>query len=677
MELRKSLPGARGPLREKSSDFRPDIQGLRAVAVLAVVLYHAGLPFMPGGYVGVDVFFVISGFLITTHLLQGLATDGRVRFASFYARRARRILPASFVVLVATVLAALIWVPPLLMNEVWRGAVATALYVPNMLFAVEGTNYLAETTPSLFQHYWSLGIEEQFYLVWPLLLALGWRWLRSRRVLFVALVILVVLSFAAGLVLTFRNQPWAFFLLPTRAWELGIGGIVAFLLLRRPGLIPASLAGVLGWLGVALMVGPVFLFTSQTAFPGYWAAVPVVGTALVVLAGASRSRFAPTTMLSLSGMQFIGKISYSLYLVHWPVLLVPQIAAGYANPLPLWATLALAGICIPLAWLLFHYVEETGRSATWLVKARPRRSLLAALAGSVLCVAIAAGALLYSNSRPLYADRSAEAASISTEPKFTPFVPDDLVPALRAASGDQPDTYDDGCHLSFADIELEPCVYGDPADPRIVLFGDSHAAQWFPALEEFAVANGYSLENRTKSSCASISATMLRDGVPYVQCDEWRSAVIAHLNDEQPALVLLSNFGYNEISHAGGDESGAWGEALRRTLEAIEAPTAVIADTPNLGETPSVCLSAHLDDTAACALSQNRAMDSPTRAIEKEVAASDGAGYLDFTDYICGADVCGTIQGDTLVYRDAHHLTASFSRLLAPAADRLLADVIG
>jgi len=279
----------RTPIGAESSGFRPDIQGLRAIAVGAVVLYHAGVPFLPGGYVGVDIFFVISGFLITSHLLGQLESHGTLRFGEFYARRARRILPASFVVLALSVAAALIWYPPLLMKDLWAAAVATALYVPNYFFASANSDYLAESSnPSLFQHYWSLGVEEQFYLLWPVLLALVWVLVRSRRALVGVLIAVVAASFALCVWLTFAAQPWAFFSLPSRAWELGVGGLVAVLLQRRPGIVEERWAAPLGWAGIAAMAASVFLFSSETLFPGAAAAVPVLGTAAVIAAGSRR-----------------------------------------------------------------------------------------------------------------------------------------------------------------------------------------------------------------------------------------------------------------------------------------------------------------------------------------------------------------------------------------------------
>jgi len=651
----------------RARDFRPDIQGLRAIAVGVVVLYHAGVPVLRGGYVGVDVFFVISGFLITSHLLRTLDRTGRVEFAQFYARRARRILPASFVVLVLSVIAAVLWYPPLLMEQVWSGRIATALYVPNYLFAVNGTDYLAETTPSLFQHYWSLGIEEQFYLVWPLLLTLGWMLVKSHRTRFILLIALVGVSFASGVFLTYESQPWAFFSLPTRAWELGVGGIAAFLLARRPPPLPGAAAAIAGWIGVLGIVLAAVLFDSSTPFPSYWAAVPVAATALVIISGSTGHNLGPERMLSTRPMLFIGAISYSLYLVHWPALQIPEVSAG--QRLPLWLTVMIALACVPLAWALYKWVESPARNAPILSTARPRRSLMLAGAASVTAIVVATGAYAYSETRPLYITRVAEAIPASAPPVFTTFVPSNLTPTLRDASGDQPVIYADDCHLGFSETGVEGCVYGDPAAPRIALLGDSHAAQWFPALFPAAQDHGYAIEVHTKSACPAISATVLRDGVPYRECDQWRSAAIDYLNSTRPSLVMLASYGTYELD---GETIDEWGEALTSTLNKLESPVVVIADTPNMGITPAICLSANLADIDPCAIPRDAALSAPTRPLEVAAAENAGAPYLDLTDYLCGPTSCQAITGNTLIYRDEHHITATYSaQLSAPLWEAL------
>ena len=666
----------RTPIGAESSGFRPDIQGLRAIAVGAVVLYHAGVPFLPGGYVGVDIFFVISGFLITTHLLTGLARDGRIRFGSFYARRARRILPASFLVLVLSIVAALIWYPPLLMEKVWRGAVATALYVPNYLFAMDQTDYLAQSTnPPLFQHYWSLGVEEQFYLVWPALLGLAWVVVRSRRTLFWVLVTVVAASFAACVWYTFQSQPIAFFWLPTRAWELGVGGLVAYLLLRREQVVPDRWAPVAGWLGIAAILLSVGLFSSETLFPGGWAALPVLGTALVIAAGATPHRFGPGRMLSLRGMVVIGTISYSLYLVHWPALIIPE--AVVPNGLPLWATLLIALACVPVAWAMYRFVEDPMRRAPWLTGARTRRTLIGAAIGSVACLLVATGAYAFSDARSLHVPEAAATPAIQDPPQATDFVPENLRPSLRDADESLPQVYADDCVRGIAATDAGDCLYGDASAPRIVLFGDSHAAHWFPALEAFALSAGYAVEVHTKSSCPYASIDSTRRGTPYPQCPKWRKEVIKAVNASDPVIVLLAGYSDPDLSPGVKDDLATWETAYGATLDALTVPKAVIADTPDIREDPAPCLSAHLADAEACGRSRSVALGDVSREAAAQAALGRGVPVLDFNDYLCSGDWCPPIIGDTLVYRDSHHLTAAFSALLAGVVGDKLRPLLG
>ncbi|WP_308291839.1 acyltransferase family protein [Microbacterium jejuense] len=640
------------------SGFRADIQGLRAIAVGAVLLYHAGVPFLPGGYVGVDVFFVISGFLITTHLLQQLQQHGRLRFGTFYARRARRILPAAFVVLALTVAAALVWYPPLLMKDVWAAAVATALYVPNYFFALADSDYLAESSnPSLFQHYWSLGVEEQFYLLWPALLALVWALVRSRRVLVVVLAVIVVCSFAWCVWLTAAAQPWAFFSLPSRAWELGVGGLVAALLQHRPRLGSARWAPIAGWAGIAGVAASIVLFSSDTTFPGVAAALPVLGTAAVIAAGETRG--GPTRVLSTRAMVLIGTISYSLYLVHWPALVLP--GAVVPGPLPLWATLLIAAACVPAAWLLYRFVEDPVRRAPVLTKRRARVTLVGALAGSLACLGIASGAYAVADTKALHAEKAAEGTVIRQLPSGTDFVPDNLAPDLRDARESLPAVYDDGCMRGIAATDARGCRYGDEAAPVIVLFGDSHAAQWFPALQRFAESAGYAVEVQTKSSCPAADIETLRRGAPYPQCPTWRDAVIDRINADPPALVLVATYGGAQLAPGVDDDAKTWDAALGRTLDALHAPTAVIADTPDLREDPAPCLSAHLSDAETCGRDRAVALSGPAREAEVTATSERGIPLLDLNGYLCDATQCPPILGNTLVYRDSHHLTAAIS----------------
>ncbi|AUG30648.1 MULTISPECIES: acyltransferase family protein [Microbacterium] len=650
--------------------FRGDIQGLRAVAVLLVVVYHSGVSVLSGGYVGVDVFFVISGFLITSHIWSEISASGHLRFATFYARRARRILPASLTVLVLSVVAMFIWMPPLQWSPTLTAAAATAFYVPNVLFWYQGTDYLAETVPSLFQHYWSLGIEEQFYLLWPLVLVLVFRWTRrSFRGLVAAVSVVVTVSFIASIVVTGTSQPAAFFLLPTRAWELGVGGLLALLVTSSPRWLAARWVGLLGWVGLALIGVAAFAYTAATPFPSWYAAVPVLGTALVILSGSGGSTgWAPVAALSIRPAQFLGKISYSLYLVHWPLLVIPQEAVGYNHPLPTWATLLLGAAAVPIAWLCWRFVEEPGRTGRFLASARPRRSLVAALAGSAVILAGCVAADSLTRGVPLHTDRPAAEVALTTAPSGTGYVPDNLEPSLRGAEADNPEIYANGCHQSYTGNDVTGCLVGtNPAAPLVALFGDSHAAQWYPALSELADEGRIRLQVNTKSSCPS--ADIPRPDYPG--CDSWRDGSIAHIAAMSPAVVLLGNYAFEQSQR--GHENGqdvSWGQAIEGTIERIptDLDVVVLADTPAGSAAPSICLAGELTAAQSCAFPKDTALHEDIRESE----AGLGDGYVDVTPLMCNASDCPAIIGNDLVYRDAHHMTATFSRSLAPELGEMI-----
>jgi peptidoglycan/LPS O-acetylase OafA/YrhL len=379
-------PGEQSPGSPSAAwTHRADIEGLRAIAVVLVVLFHAQLGPFSGGFVGVDVFFVLSGYLISGLLLRELAQTGSISLSAFYARRIRRLLPAALLVLLVTMTASVLWLPPLLVPGVAGDVAAAAAYVSNMGFAVQATDYFAYgQSPSPVLHYWSLGVEEQFYLFWPALL-LFIAWIARGRGHRVGLAVagITTSSFLLSLWLTSTNAPWAFFSLPTRAWELGLGAIVA-IGSTRIAQVPVRLASTAGWLGLAMIVTAGLLFDESTPFPGTAAVLPTVGAALVVIGGLHGTRSGPSLVLGRSGPRFLGRVSYSLYLWHWPVLVIPMVALG--APLPVVARLALVVAAVLLAAATHRFVEEPIRRGR-LVGTRPHRNL--AFAGAVtLTVAI-------------------------------------------------------------------------------------------------------------------------------------------------------------------------------------------------------------------------------------------------------------------------------------------------
>lgn len=652
---RFSIPTTAYNLTAMARGFRTDIQGMRALAVGLVVLYHAGVSALSGGYVGVDVFFVISGFLITSHLLSQLQANGKVRLRDFYARRVRRILPASLATLVLTAVATLLFVPPLLWPGMMRDVAATALYIPNVWFAYQGTDYLAETSPSVVQQYWSLGVEEQFYVVWPLLLIGLYRLTKGRITPLGGIVCaLIVASFAAGFVATVVSQPLAFFSLPTRAWQLGLGGLLAIALLRAPQLGASRAAGLGAWLGLVAIGASALMLDSSTAYPGAAALVPTVGAALVIL-GANAAPWSPHRLLSIGPAQWLGKISYSVYLVHWPILIIPTIAS--VDGLPLGLTLVLGAASLPAGWASWKFIEERFRKPR--SPAAARRVLLPALAAPALAAALAVAVSVLTPTLPLHADVTADPFEPHPHPVAAAVVPANLAPSLWGATDDLAEIYSDGCHKGLQSTDPEPCTYtatGDATDvPHVALVGDSHAAQWYPALRPLVDAGDIDLSVYTRSSCGAVERFSDTQA-----CHTWRDAVLDHLEANPPDIVLMATY-----SNAFERDADRWARATQDFVDATPAisEVAIMADTPFMGETPGICLSARLDSADGCERNRSDAINADIAGAEE---AATGATRIDLNDYACNDQTCPAVVDDLLLYRDSNHLTARFVEYLSP-----------
>ena len=657
-----------------SPAFRLDVHGLRGIAVVLVLAEHARLAF-DGGFVGVDVFFVISGFLITGHLVRELEQRGRIDLRAFWARRVRRILPSAVVVALVTAVAGLVLVPPLAHGELVEAAVASLLSVPNLYFASEGTDYLAGTAPSPFQHYWSLGVEEQFYLLWPLLLLLVWRLghrssdRRRTALLIGTVVVLVGLSLTLAVLLTDRSQPWAFFSLPSRTWELALGGLAA-VAVHRGAVIKGHAAAVIGWAGLAGILLAATTFGETTAYPGTAVLLPVIGAVGVVWSGAAGHASGPVALLGIRPFQYFGGISYALYLWHWPLLVLPQSAIGLATPLPLWARSAALAAAVVLAHLTTRYVERPFRS----VRGSDVRTVLLGVAASAVAIAVVLGTGMATAPRTLTSDRTAAAVTPEAPPTFTPFVPVGLDPQLDRATETTSAYRRAGCHVeSSSDTRVNSCVLGDRGGAlTVALVGDSHAAHWMPALEAWAERRGgVRVLGYTKNACTMVDVEVLTSGRPYRECDVWRAAVLERLEAQAPDVVLVAGSAHLPLVDAPdeadrGVRTGLWREGLRRTLAALpeQSRVSVLADTPEFAESVPRCLSANLDDTDACAVGRRVGVDPGWVAWERRTTEDAGHRYVELTDWFCSATRCGVVSGNTLLYRDHGHLTEAWARSL-------------
>jgi peptidoglycan/LPS O-acetylase OafA/YrhL len=661
--------------------FRPDVEGLRAIAILLVVCYHGDLLWVTGGFVGVDVFFVISGFLITRLLFESQRRHGRVQLAEFYIRRMKRLLPAAALVTLCVLVAARLWSAPLDKERVGHDAVYSALYGMNLHLAHEGTDYLrSDDSVSPLTHYWSLSIEEQFYLGLPLLiLALVLVNRAYRRVALIgALSMVIVVSLMRSITLTPDNGVDAYYSLSTRAWEFGIGGLIALFapaMLRVPRLlaIPAS------WVGLAMIGAAGVLYDDNTAFPGSAALLPVLGTALVIAGGAREHDRGAEALLGSPPAQVVGKLSYSLYLWHWPVLVYLPLALD-KNMNTGWTLLAVL-IAAGLSVFTFRFVESPIRELTlhrpvWLV---PGLGLSAATAIAAVVFAATLPALngtgVPAEAAPVVAasgkSQSATVAKSLEAALATTAVPSNLTPKLADAEKDN--DYGNGCHLNIPDVNQPACVFGKsdaPASRTMALFGDSHAAQWFAPLKDLADARGWKLLQRTKSGCppaqvAPHNAALKRT---YNECVDWRKARIEELVKLSPALIVI---GQADVVPGVSVSDEEWAKDTLQTLTALRASGALIVmlgDNPSAPKDPVACVAEHLKDVRPCTYTRAVGYQAtPKRqGVLGSVLRENGFDVLPTTDWICGATACPSIVGNLLVYRDTNHITRTFSKWLAP-----------
>lgn len=674
---------------------RLDIQGLRAIAVLAVVLDHARVPGFEGGYVGVDVFLVLSGFLITLGLVREADGSRRVSMLAFYARRARRILPAATLVLVTVLAVSALGLGYVRGQQVSTDVWWAAVFLANVHLADLGTDYFASgLPPSPVQHYWSLSVEEQFYLVWPVLLAaLVWIALRSapkgrhaadRRVPWRIVTAMVAVLCAASLawsVLLVREDPTAaYFSSFARSWELGAGVLVA---LVAPALVRLGRAArhLLALGGVSAIVVAVLTFDAATPVPGYHALLPVLGTAALLAAGVGAEPVGVARSLTIWPLTWLGDLSYSLYLWHWPVLVL---GADLLGPLRPAETGVLMLGALALSALTYRYVENPVRRSRGLAgPGWPRVRSLALWPAAVAVVAASSlGAHTVSEQR--LQDRLADGADYLA--LRAPGVPVglQLQDSLdRAASGSpvaypltSTDELDDlardlwheqyTCNAEKAETTVELCPIGDvDADRTLMAFGDSHLGQWLPALDRLAAAAGYRVVPLVKLGCTPFDVDLeVDEGTgAYTQCADFREWATGEIERLRPEVVVVGGRAMQgSMTGRRVDRAAAWTEGVRTTLARLTPLTPdlrVLSDVSGIEVEPLDCLTDPGATMATCT-SDERAEVREGNAITAELTAEAGATYVDVTPLACRSGRCPAVAGGLMVYGDGSHLSRTW-----------------
>lgn len=614
-----------------------EIQGLRALAVLLVIAFHA--KFLSGGFIGVDIFYVISGYLITGLLLRELGQTGSISLANFYSRRIRRLLPSTFLVLMTTAIVSFGVMPASARSNLGRNIVAAALYVSNYVFAWWQNDYQnLGATPSPIIHFWSLAVEEQFYLLWPVLILLAARRGRHLSVL-KALASVTLASFALSLIATAKFPIWSFYSLPTRAWELGLGALVVFV---RDYPLAFRRWRWLSWIALALLVLSAVLFNENTLFPGRAALLPTLSTAFLLFMISHLPRLL-SSVFNLRLVQWIGDISYPLYLWHWPALVLPlYVLNGPMSPLERMGSI---GLTFLLAGLTHRYVENPFRHVH-----RPFGSLIRIAALGTLIVSMLGVGISFSSAKDLRIKGISGSVALKEITRL---------PSIYAA----------GCQVGKTATTSPPCLYGDIHGSRsIYLFGDSHAAQWFPTLNSIATLHGFKLVVLTKSSCPAASVQLADQGAfRNAPCVRWRENSFARIARAHPWAVIVSNFDHYVPPGNVADASVWWRDGMVRTIERLRSLTVhpiYIQDTPWPNrDIPSCLLEKRI---SACATSR-----PPTETWLVSSASGQG-DVINPTDWFC-ANTCPAIRDGIVVYRDATHMSVDFARHLVPLLAQKLA----
>jgi peptidoglycan/LPS O-acetylase OafA/YrhL len=677
------------------SGFRSDIQGLRALAVGIVLLYHLWPTTFDGGFVGVDIFFVISGFLITSHLIKK-PPRGWGDIASFWARRIKRLLPASLLVLFVVGIATFLVAPQSIWADTGRQIVSAALYVVNWDFAISSVDYLAaDNAPSPVQHFWSLSVEEQFYFVWPMIIGLafllGAKFSKSKRIVGFTVLGIFLASFVFSAWYTFAEPAMAYFITPTRMWELASGGLIAvFVTFVRPGRLPFS--SLLGWIGLAGIVVGTFVIRSDMPFPGFVALVPVVSTALVILAD-SRGPRSVLPLLSLRPIRFLGDISYSVYLWHWPlIVLVPYLTVklGGSETLGFSSKIVIIIVSILAAWA----------STTW-VENRFRKT--AVLSGSAKAFGFAAIAMVIVStlgvSQVTIANRIVEQNEDSLQSKLAD--PDSclgagiLLPSAKdnpncenmdtlqmepaAAKKDKSKAYADGCWASAPYASKPECTYGD-GSKHIALVGNSHAGHWLPTLEKLADKNDWTITTFLASNC-SISTLPQELSTPDETkgCQDYADWVVDRTTEGGFDAVITSERQSTPLQGMGWDETEQKAPEGHRTIlqSWVDAKldVLVVRDTPYPGgEDINVpdCVAKHEDDLDACSGTPESWHWMDPLAASARSMDSKRISVMYPQDWFCPDGTCEPVIGGVITYFDTAHITATYAQTLAPQFDASL-----
>jgi peptidoglycan/LPS O-acetylase OafA/YrhL len=626
--------------------YRKDIQGLRAVAILLVIAAHAKIPGFGGGFIGVDVFFVISGYLITGLLVKELTSNNRINFLEFYARRLKRLLPALALVVIASAFLAYRLLPSAEQLPQAISAASAIFWVSNLQFAFQDLDYFdSQAEQNIYLHTWSLGVEEQFYLVWPILLTLIFGAAKGSRspqtVLIRVLAIIGATSLAACIWQTSQDARLSFYLMPFRAWQFSFGGL-AFLLADRIALSKRA-ASIASITGLFLIISCAIFLLHSIPYPGIAATIPAIGTTLLLISGKSNNGGVIAKLLESRLAQGVGNISYSWYLWHWPILSFGFI---FLSSHKLTSSIFLILTSWILAVLTYHLLENPIRKHKKLVNFNGWQ-IIVALA---LMALVNVGAIRWFNQASNQLEKS----------------PPDIYTKAKA---DMPIIYGMGCDDWYQSADIKLCSFGNEnAENVVAIIGDSIGLQWFPALHKIYNKPNWRILVATKSACPMVDEDFYyqRIGRKYTECSQWRAGLMETLKQLNPNIIILGSAETYDFT------AEQWKKGTERVLRQISQSTSkayVIRATPGLPFDGLQCLAAlqksENSNSQNCAASITRSQSDAWTSIRDVANRLPNVFTIDLNDEVCPEGICQAELRGIVVYRDSIHLTSTFIESLA------------